>query len=470
MKIIPFVTLLTTLLASFPALAHSGLSKPSFLTDPLRAEKTVAKTPLSGMLKEQGATACVFPHDKKPFTLEDVAERALCHNPLTRESWATAKMQAAQLGISRSAYLPTIAGSAPLAWQKSHLKSTDTTSHSQTFDTTLSLNYLLFSFSREANVETFRQRLKAANWAQDDTLQTVLLQAITQYYQLFSAREAVESNKQAEKYSRENLKSATVRFEVGVATLADKLQAATAYSQATLNRVRSEGEERIALGNLANVMGLDAGTPLAIVPPTIQKPVALEEKNIKLLIDQAKTARPDLLEAEAQVKAARANVRAVKGSGLPSLSLVGTHTTIRSDNDTDGRNSTLGVTASFPLFNGFNTHYLTRTAKAELENQEAARDLISNQVALDVWNGYYNLITETESLKASADLLKSAVESEKVAQERYKAGVGSILELLNAESDLASARLQHIQSRYNWYIAKATLARAIGTLKLDARL
>jgi outer membrane protein TolC len=51
-----------------------------------------------------------------------------------------------------------------------------------------------------------------------------------------------------------------------------------------------------------------------------------------------------------------------------------------------------------------------------------------------------------------------------VALGRYKAGAGSILELLNAEADLANARLQYVQARYNWHIGKARLAQAIGAL------
>jgi len=67
-------------------------------------------------------------------------------------------------------------------------------------------------------------------------------------------------------------------------------------------------------------------------------------------------------------------------------------------------------------------------------------------------------------LRTTADLLSSAEQSERVALGRYKAGVGSILDVLNAQSALASARQQRIQSTFNWNINRATLAQTMGNL------
>ena len=89
------------------------------------------------------------------------------------------------------------------------------------------------------------------------------------------------------------------------------------------------------------------------------------------------------------------------------------------------------------------------------------------KVALDVWTAYQNLITATQSLRTTADLLGSAEQSERVALGRYKAGMGNILDVLNAQSALASARQQRIQSTFNWNVSRATLAQAMGNLDAD---
>ena len=85
-------------------------------------------------------------------------------------------------------------------------------------------------------------------------------------------------------------------------------------------------------------------------------------------------------------------------------------------------------------------------------------------MALDVWTAYQHLTTATQSLRTTADLLNSAEQSERVALGRYKAGVGSMLDVLNAQSALAGARQQRIQSAFNWNISRATLAQAMGSL------
>jgi outer membrane protein TolC len=84
-------------------------------------------------------------------------------------------------------------------------------------------------------------------------------------------------------------------------------------------------------------------------------------------------------------------------------------------------------------------------------------------VVLQVWTSYYALETATQLVRTSSDLLASAEQSERVALGRYREGVGTILDLLAAQSALASARSQDIQARAGWFIALAQLARDTGT-------
>jgi outer membrane protein len=331
------------------------------------------------------------------------------------------------------------------------------------------LSYLLYDFgARGASIENARQVLLAANAAQDTAIQTVFLAAVQAYYQIFAAQSAVQAAVEAEKDAQEGLKAATVRYEVGAGTPADKLQARTAYSQAVLNRIQAEGAAKTAEGVLANVMGLDANLSVNIVPPAASTPDENFERDVARLIDEGRRNRPDLMAAEAQIKAAQANVAAAQASGKPTLSVsadLNYNDTTVSD---PFRSSALGLTLSVPLFTGFNTTYGIRAAQAQVAARVAQRDLLSQQIALDVWKAYQTLITETHSLKSSADLVASAAESERVALGRYKAGAGNILDLLAAQSALAAAHQQNIQALYGWYIAKATLSQAMGQLDLTA--
>ena len=130
------------------------------------------------------------------------------------------------------------------------------------------------------------------------------------------------STTEAERAAREGFNAAESRYNVGVATPADRLLAQTALSQATLNRIKAEGEARNALGALANVMGFPAGQSLALVQPPAALPDAGFQREVAALIAEAEVRRPDLKAAEAQVKAAQAGVDLVQAQGRPTGQLV----------------------------------------------------------------------------------------------------------------------------------------------------
>jgi len=440
--------------------------------DPFATADLTAKSPAASIAQPTLVLPCDFPAvSPSPLSLSDVVERALCNNPQTHEAWANARVQAAQVGVSKSAKLPALNATGAISRNETNGTGGqigNTTSYTQQ-SVGLSLSYVLYDFgARSASVENAKQVLAAANAAQDTAIQTVFLSAVQSYYQIFAAQAAVQAAVEAEKAGAESLKAATVRLEIGAGTPADKLQAQTAYSQAVLNRIRAEGDAKNAQGVLANVMGLDADTPVLIAPPAEQTPDENFERDVARLIDEARKNRPDLAAAEAQIKAAQANVAAQKASGMPSLSLsadLNYNDTTVSD---PFRSSALGIALSVPLFTGYNTTYRIRAAQEQVAGRVAQRNLLSQQIALDVWKAYQGLITETHSLQSSADLVASAVQSERVALGRYKAGAGSILDVVTAQSALASARQQNVQALYGWYIAKATLAQAMGQLDFAA--
>ena len=85
-------------------------------------------------------------------------------------------------------------------------------------------------------------------------------------------------------------------------------------------------------------------------------------------------------------------------------------------------------------------------------------------MSLDVWNAYAALDSASQQLKATAALLASARENEEVALGRYQAGVGTIVDVLTAQSAAAGARQQRIGAEQAWQVARAQLALSIGRL------
>ncbi len=448
--------LLAALVPAAGAQAFAGL-------DPFSTE-TMAPPPARLNLPERpDFVPCQPPPADTLYGVLEVVDQALCRNPKTRLAWATARVQAAQVGSALGDYLPNLDGKATT--NRAYVAGGGTLRQE---NAALTLSWLLYDFgARSANLENARQLLAAASHSLDATVQSVFLAALQGYYNAQATRAAVAAATESEKASRESLTAAETRYRVGTATPADRLQAQTAWSQATLARIRAEGAHRAALGTLANVIGLDAGQPLRLAETT---PPILDpgfERDIDTLIEQARASRSDLKAAEAQYLAARANIDAARAEGLPKLNL-GAGPTWQNVDGTHAHGNSVGLTLTLPIFSGFATTYAVRKAEAQADAVSAQREDLRLQVALDVWTAYQNLTTATQTVRTTADLLASAEQSERVALGRYKAGVGNILDVLNAQSALASARLQRIQSLLDWHVSRATLARAVGAL--DNRL
>jgi len=436
---------------SWGSWAIAGESSDPFSTGAM----SLSKWPAS-----RAAEPCAELPPDRMLDLSAVVNIALCNNPQTREAWANARVQAAQVGVSQASYLPGVSASvsenrsAPGASQRS---------------IGLSLSYLLYDFgARAANLEYARQLLAAASASQDSTVQTLFLAAVQAYYQTRATQAAFDAASVSERAAQESFAAAKARYLAGSATPADKLAAQTAHSQATLNRITAHGAMRIAQGNLANMLGLDANRQLSLTADAL--PASHEtktpgdfEQNIAVLIAQARRQRPDLQAAAALLKAAEAGIDSARAAGKPAISLSAA-TSRNSSSGMTTNGSSLGVSLSVPLFSGYAPTYRIRAAEAQTETRKAQFERIRLQVALDVWTAYQNLATATQNRLTTADLLSSAEQSERVALGRYKAGAGIMLDVLNTQNALASARQQRIQATFNWNIGRAALAQAMGSL------
>ena len=419
-------------------------------------------------------TVCHTDQIRAPLTLTVVVDLALCNNPKTRSQWANARAQAAQVGISMSSYLPMLTGQAAESRSRTSVAGTTTSANQKNLSVTAS--YLLYDFGgRAASVETAQQLLFAANAVRDETLQNTYLSTVQAYYTLLSARASEQAFQVAEVAAEKNLNAAQARTQAGTATLADRLQAQTASSQAKLNRIRAAGDAANAQGTLASIMGFDATQPFELAPvateagtDAVAEQDTVIEHNIGKLITDARQNRPELRAAEAQIKAAEAQLAVAKAAGLPSISLNGAVAQSKaSDLANTLHSQSIGISLSVPLFSGFKNTYQTRAAQAQLEGKVADRDRVANQIALEVWKAYQALLTNSQALLAANDLLASAEQSEKAISGRYQAGLGNILDVLASQSALASARQQQVSALYTFKVSKFVLAQSIGQLDLE---
>jgi TolC family type I secretion outer membrane protein len=402
----------------------------------------------------------------RQLTLVDVVDLALRNNPATRASWAQARSSAFLFGSARGQYYPTVDAAADVSRIRSPATGTRAAGERTEYGPSISLNYLLLDFGgRSGSVESARQSLFAANLAHNATIQNTVLQAQIAYFNYMATSALVAAEQSAIAEARANLNAATQRNRVGLATIADVLQARTALSQEQLNLETTQGSLQAARGGLASALGLPANLPFDLQPVAGTLPVRPLAQSVDSVINDALRNRPDLASARAQAASAAQQVRIARAAELPSLVLGGNGARTYSTPKTFAGPSysvTLGL--AIPLFNGFSRQYDVSAARAQADAIAALADQTRQDVITQVFVSYYALQTAGQRVSTADELLASATQSVQVAAGRYREGVGSIIDLLTAQTALANARAQQVQSRWQWYTSLAQLARDAGVL------
>ncbi|HEV8456524.1 MAG TPA: TolC family protein, partial [Gemmatimonadales bacterium] len=362
------------------------------------------------------------------LTLAEVVDLGLRNNPATRVSWANARAAAAAYGSARGAYVPTIDGDVTATRLKTVASQGRSAVTQSVLSPSLNLSYLLLDFGgRSGNIGAARNALLAADFTHNATLQDVILQIQTAYFQYVANRALLEAQRTTTREARANLAAAEERNRVGVATIADVLQARTAASQAELAAQTTEGDLQTSRGALALSLGLPANLPYDIDSTAGQLPVAVLADSVDVLIAGAVEARPDLAAARAEFEASRSEISVARASRLPSLVLNGVGgRTYTSSLPQGGNNYTLSVGLQIPLFAGFSRLFDQRQAAALADAARARADALGQQVVFEVFRSYYALQTAGRRVRTADDLIASATQSSKVALGRYKAGVGSV--------------------------------------------
>jgi len=445
--------------------AHPGTSTaPGVFWTPPHAER----------VKPQEAPTPQIPPEvlerAQQLKLSDVVDVALRNNTATSVAWAQARAAAATYGAARGQYYPTLTLDGAATALQTSPSGGRVAVKQQFYGPTLNLSWLLLDFgARGGSIGEAREGLLAADWTHNAVIQDVVLETETAYFAYMAIKALLVAQQTTLDEARTNLAAAEQRHNVGLATIADVLQAKTALSQVQLALESVEGAIHTTRGALALSMGLPATVPYDIEPPPQGAPPLGIADSIDGLIERAVRERPDLMAARAQVRAAQARVSVARGNALPSLVLGGnTQEIYFFNNDASSGNSYAAtVTLQIPIFSGGSHLYNIKAATATAQAAEQQARGLEQQVVYEVFRSYYALRTATQQVRTSADLLASADETEHVVLGRYKAGAGNLLDVLTAQAALANARAQVIQSRFNWYTALAQLARDIGILGLD---
>lgn len=403
--------------------------------------------------------------------LIDLAERA---NPETRRAWEEARAAAARLGRSEHAYLPTLALAASGGWSQ-QVNATPTGTEIIRGTSLLpaaTLAWLLVDFGRRAaDRERARQELLASNFAFNRRHQEVAFSVAERFYR-FDASRAEVSAAHATLDSAKALRQASeARRAAGLATEPEVLLARQEEARAAYELQDAEGSVEDARAALAQSLGVSPTARLRVSDLGAQALPADLPETVEHVIDGALARRPDLAGRLAALRAREAAVRRARADFFPRLGVTGNVGGALRDyragppfeSHTDDE-PTYGAFLGFEwtLFDGFARENALREAEAEAGVARAELAELELRALREVWKSYADVKTALRKHEYAAALLRASEDAYSATLESYRGGLGTFLDLLAAERDLARARTTAIQARADVLTSSAALAFAAG--------
>ena len=402
------------------------------------------------------------------LTVGMAVDLAMRNDPRTQATWFRARAAAARLGTSEAGYYPRLDVGATGSYNHQTLQGGRMSLTQGTIGPYAKLSWLLLDFgARSANEQAELAAVIAANGAHGAALQDQVLFVVDAYYRCVSAEALVEAAKADEKTATSSLEAATALHGSGKAALGDVLQSRTSLSRARMAVSTAQGQARVMRSALAVQLGMTPDVQFELEPLADDVHAQDVTEGAEQLLGKALRSRPDLVAIKAAAAASWQRAESVKHRGMPTLSLDANASRgyyLPQTYGTHGDNWGVSLTFNIPIFAGFSDSYEQQRAQWEAMAAEADARALERRIALDVWTAWLRLHTAAEQVDEASALLKISMEWEQLARGRYEAGVGTILDLMAAQSSLASARSQHVKARAEWILARVQLAHDAGEL------
>lgn len=458
------------------------------------------------------------------LTLEEAVQLAIRNNPTHLQSLSARDRSGASVRSAYGAFLPGVSSSLSGSFRKGGTDvfqgqqfgaASDRLSSS--YQIGVSANYSVRSLLQPG---VARANLTASEADVTRSAATTRSTVTTQYLNVLQAQATAALQDTLLANAQAQLDRNRAREQVGAATSLEVRQSEVAVGQARVSVLRERNNVQNQLQRLFQEMGIDAmegvrlTTTFAITQPTLQ---------LGELMAMARRANPSLLAAEARVNAAEASVRQARGSYLPSLNIstgfsgstlqetnidpsiaqaaLSAESSRRSCLTTDSIRAGAGlaprgicdqitftdadaaamraaneqfpfnfnkspfgysVSLSLPIFNGFQREEQIQAAASQRNDARYAVRAQQLQMTTEISTAHRNLTMQYQTVQIEEQNRATAEQALQLAQERYRVGASSFVEVTQARADFERASTAHINATYEFHKAYAELERAVG--------
>ncbi len=400
------------------------------------------------------------------ITLDQAVNMALTNNPIGKIAVYEFEAAKGALTAARSYRWPTFSATHRDSWtwagEKANQRNGVPNNYvSDYFSNSVSASWTLWSGNRvESQISQAKLSLDASRWEIAAARQELKYSATDAYFKFMAARDAVrlatESVERLERY----LQDVKLQFEVGVVAKVDVLRSEVELAKAKQNLIEANNAYNVTMANLNTIIGLPLTTELKVAGDLSYEKY---DQALAACMDNALRQRPEIFQATDAAKIAQEAITIARSGYLPTVSAV--YQAGWNDSKFAGTNNynwTVYLTTNWTFMDsGLTAGKLKQASEGFKKAKEQLQQTV-DAVRLDVQATYLTLKSAEQSIATSSAAVGLAEEDYKIKVIRYQAGVGTNLDVLDAQVALTTAKNNFLQAMYSYNNYRSKLDKAMG--------
>lgn len=304
----------------------------------------------------------------------------------------------------------------------------------------------------------YRSMLSAEEQAYNEMKET----ATTGYFNMLNATNMKALRQESVDRLQAHLDNVIAQYNVGIVARADVLRSEVELANAQQNYITASNQYDVAEATLNNIIGTPLGTTLLLKDRLQYEPY---ENDMAYCLAYSEQHRPELKQAEYAIDSAEAALVVARSGHMPKVYANASNNWGGNGSDwpgDDDENWSVGVTASMNVFDSGVTWSKIHAAQENLAKAKESQRQIKDNVELEVRTDYLNLREAEKRISTTQVAVASAEEDYHIAVVRYQAGVGTNIDVMDAQEALTQAKTNYYQALYNYNTSKAALNTSMG--------
>ncbi|NTU67885.1 MAG: TolC family protein [Chlorobiaceae bacterium] len=401
-----------------------------------------------------------------PMTLDEAIRLTRGHNPRALQAGEEVKAADAKVTESRSAWYPQVSAKAGYTYidPVSELQGMQFMPNNN-YTAKVTAEMMLLDFGRTGRrVDIAKSGRTTAGISRELTIRDLSLATVRSFYSVLFLQQAVKVQEQEIAALGSNLEHMQKRYREGVATRFDLLTTEVRVSAARNRKIGLQAQLENQEISFRRLCGLKGSGPLSLKGSFEFDGI---DTNADGLTASALDHRPEVALSRENLRMAEAKKSLAAREWLPTITGAaswGTTNGYVPDIKEMRTNVMAGVQIQVPLFNGFRTNAANSEASAMMHAAQQQRIDAEEQAQAEVKQSLNSLRTNREKIGTTALQVSQAELAARHARIRHQNGMGTTLDLLDAEAALAQAELAHLQARYEYVLNAYDVRRASGDL------